>query len=117
MNPLLTILVFAIRVYRYVLSPVKTALLGAAGGCRHTPSCSQYGLEALQKHGTLRGCWLTVRRICRCHPWGGCGHDPVPEKKLKVSNSGLQVSRRADSPERYARTTFGAIDRRDRQLS
>lgn len=48
--------------------------------CRFTPSCSQYGIEALRRHGLLRGLWLTAGRILRCHPWGGSGADPVPEE-------------------------------------
>ncbi|MEL6541637.1 MAG: membrane protein insertion efficiency factor YidD [Pseudomonadota bacterium] len=46
--------------------------------CRFTPSCSQYAVEALTKHGALKGGWLTLKRLGRCHPWGGHGHDPVP---------------------------------------
>ena len=46
--------------------------------CRFTPTCSQYAVEALQKHGALKGGWLAAKRIGRCHPWGGSGHDPVP---------------------------------------
>ena len=46
--------------------------------CRYTPTCSQYGIEAIRKHGPLKGTWLAVKRICRCHPWGGSGYDPVP---------------------------------------
>jgi hypothetical protein len=61
-----------IRIYQYFLSP----LMGAA--CRYTPSCSQYGLEAIKKHGAFKGGWLTLKRIARCNPWGGHGHDPVP---------------------------------------
>ena len=48
------------------------------GHCRFAPSCSRYGLDALERHGALRGSWLTARRILRCHPWGGSGDDPVP---------------------------------------
>lgn len=47
--------------------------------CRFTPSCSQYAIEALERHGTLRGTALAARRIARCHPWGGSGYDPVPD--------------------------------------
>ena len=47
--------------------------------CRFAPTCSQYALEAVQRHGTGRGGWLAVKRVCRCHPWGGVGADPVPE--------------------------------------
>lgn len=46
--------------------------------CRFTPTCSQYAVEALSRYGALKGGWLTIKRICRCHPWGDCGHDPVP---------------------------------------
>lgn len=46
--------------------------------CRFTPSCSAYAIEAWRRHGVIRGSYLAVRRLLRCHPWGGCGHDPVP---------------------------------------
>ena len=49
--------------------------------CRYVPSCSQYAREAVETHGAMRGSWLAARRIARCHPWGGHGHDPVPEKR------------------------------------
>jgi putative membrane protein insertion efficiency factor len=61
-----------IKLYQYLLSP----MLGAS--CRYTPTCSQYGIEAIKKHGAFKGGWLTLKRIGRCHPWGGHGHDPVP---------------------------------------
>lgn len=61
-----------IRIYQHVISP----LLGRS--CRFTPSCSHYGVEAIQKYGPFKGGWLTVKRIGRCNPWGGHGHDPVP---------------------------------------
>jgi hypothetical protein len=61
-----------IRLYQLVLSP----LLGPK--CRYTPTCSHYAMEAIRKYGPLKGCWLAMRRIGRCHPWGGHGHDPVP---------------------------------------
>lgn len=46
--------------------------------CRYSPSCSQYAIEALTKYGPIKGGWLAAKRLMRCHPWGGCGHDPVP---------------------------------------
>jgi uncharacterized protein len=61
-----------IRFYQHALSPYL------APACRFTPSCSHYGTEAIRKHGPLKGGMLTIRRIGRCHPWGGHGHDPVP---------------------------------------
>ncbi len=53
---------------------------GRPSPCRYDPSCSSYAYEALECHGAARGTWLAVRRICRCHPWGGHGWDPVPER-------------------------------------
>ena len=61
-----------IKLYQLIISP----WLG--NQCRYTPTCSQYGIEALQKYGPLKGLWLTIKRIARCNPWGGHGHDPVP---------------------------------------
>jgi putative membrane protein insertion efficiency factor len=61
-----------IRLYQILLSPI----LGAS--CRYTPTCSQYGVEAIRKYGPFKGGWLTLKRIGRCNPWGGHGHDPVP---------------------------------------
>lgn len=66
------LLVLTVRLYQGAVSPHLPA------SCRYTPTCSQYAVEALRKHGTLKGSWLALRRICRCHPWGGSGHDPVP---------------------------------------
>ena len=78
MNPAQHILIFGVRLYRWVLSPLQTCLFGPLARCRFTPSCSEYALEALRRHGALAGAWLAVKRIARCHPWGSCGHDPVP---------------------------------------
>ena len=65
--------VFLIRFYQVCLSPLK-----GGPSCRFTPTCSQYALEAFRKYGPFKGLYLTVRRILRCHPWGGHGYDPVP---------------------------------------
>ncbi len=64
--------ILLIRFYQYVISP----WLGPK--CRYTPTCSQYSLEAFKKYGIFKGFWLTIKRISRCHPWGGHGYDPVP---------------------------------------
>jgi len=72
------ILISLVRLYRWTLSPLKNLLFGPLGRCRFEPSCSAYALEALRQHGPARGGWMALRRLCRCHPWGGCGHDPVP---------------------------------------
>ena len=69
-----------IRAYQLVLSP----LIGPS--CRFYPSCSQYGIEAIDTHGALRGTWLTIKRISRCHPWHEGGFDPVPGRCLKHSH-------------------------------
>tara|TARA_B110000003_G_scaffold102358_1_gene104572 strand:- start:125 stop:346 length:222 start_codon:yes stop_codon:yes gene_type:complete len=66
------IFIVPIKFYQILISP----LLGP--NCRFTPTCSQYTIEAIQKYGPLKGGWLGFKRILRCHPWGGCGHDPVP---------------------------------------
>lgn len=73
-SPLVQMLRGGIMVYRYAISP----LLGPH--CRYRPSCSAYALEALTQHGALRGSGFAIRRICRCHPWGGSGYDPVPPR-------------------------------------
>jgi putative membrane protein insertion efficiency factor len=67
-----------IRLYQILISPPLHFLLGPLAGCRFTPSCSEYTLQAVRLHGVFRGGWLGLRRIARCNPWGGSGHDPVP---------------------------------------
>ncbi len=66
------LLIAPIRFYQRAISP----LLPPA--CRFTPTCSQYAVEAIQKHGPIKGLYLALRRLLRCHPWGGSGYDPVP---------------------------------------
>lgn len=73
------VLLFFIRLYRLVFSLAQIFLFGGSCGCRFTPTCSQYAAEAIRHHGALAGGLLAMKRICRCHPWGDCGHDPVPE--------------------------------------
>lgn len=68
------ILLIPIRFYQRCISPLTPP------SCRYTPTCSQYAVEALQKHGPLKGLWLAIRRLLRCHPWGGFGYDPVPDE-------------------------------------
>jgi len=64
--------VILIRFYQISISPLFPPR------CRYFPTCSQYALEALEKHGLIRGGWLTIKRIASCNPWGGSGYDPVP---------------------------------------
>ena len=74
MRPVTAALQSGVRGYRALT-------VGRVSPCRFDPTCSAYALEALERHGAARGTWLTVRRIARCHPWGGTGWDPVPERK------------------------------------
>jgi putative membrane protein insertion efficiency factor len=66
------LLILLIRVYQYTLSPY----IGRS--CRYTPTCSVYSIEAIKKHGAIKGGWLATKRIGSCNPWGGSGYDPVP---------------------------------------
>ncbi len=71
-SPLSLLLIGLIRLYRLVPKRQDT--------CRYHPTCSAYGLEAVRVHGGIKGGWLTIRRLSRCHPWGGTGIDPVPPR-------------------------------------
>ncbi|HXG79263.1 MAG TPA: membrane protein insertion efficiency factor YidD [Methyloceanibacter sp.] len=82
------LLLAPIMAYRYTLS----ALAGAH--CRHLPTCSDYAREAIEKNGAWKGGWLTLARLCRCHPWGSSGYDPVPD---------LSRERHRFAPWRYGR--------------
>ena len=66
------LLVGLVKIYQYTISPILPK------SCRYTPSCSAYSVEALKKHGPIKGLWLTLKRIVSCNPWGGHGYDPVP---------------------------------------
>lgn len=66
------VMIGLIRLYQMTLSP----LIGRS--CRYTPTCSNYGIEAIRKYGPFKGGWLTIKRILSCNPWGGSGYDPVP---------------------------------------
>jgi putative membrane protein insertion efficiency factor len=76
------VLAAAVRGYRWVRRNIRPGL----PTCRYIPSCSAYGLEALETHGAVRGSWLALRRVCRCHPWGGHGYDPVPEARRSAAS-------------------------------
>jgi len=65
------VLLFLIKLYQLILSPLLPR------NCRHIPSCSEYAKEAISYHGPIKGVWLSTKRICRCHPWGSYGYDPV----------------------------------------
>lgn len=73
MSPMAFVVSLPIRAYRLIGSP------WVGHGCRFQPTCSAYAMEALEKHGAFRGTWLVLRRIGRCHPWGGSGIDNVPD--------------------------------------
>lgn len=78
MNGLLQLLSWPLRLlvwlYKYTISPLLP------NACRYSPTCSDYMLQALKIWGPFKGTWLGIKRISRCHPWGGHGHDPVPTK-------------------------------------
>lgn len=71
------------KLYYWLVSP----WLG--NRCRFVPSCSEYAHQALNQHGAVKGLWFTFRRLCRCHPWGGHGHDPVPQAETKKQTKDL----------------------------
>jgi len=91
-NPAQHILIFAICAYRWTISPAQAFLFGPAAGCRFTPTCSQYALVAIHARGALTGSALAAKRICRCHPWGGCGHDPVPKAETRAPKPEIGIA-------------------------
>lgn len=88
-----TLILGLIRFYRKGISPFTPP------SCRYTPTCSAYAMEAVERHGALRGTWLAARRILRCHPWGGWGYDPVP-----LPTAGAEAPAGGRSPEGEGRT-------------
>ena len=85
-NVLTWILLLPVYFYRAVISPLMPP------SCRYTPTCSQYTIEALKKHGPFRGFYLSVKRIISCNPWGGSGYDPVPDPKPKKRKPKAEVN-------------------------
>ncbi len=73
------LLILPIRIYQWTISP----LIGPR--CRYQPTCSHYMVEAIQEWGIFKGLWLGIKRIGRCHPWGGHGYDPIPKRDLPPS--------------------------------
>ncbi|XOV67215.1 MAG: membrane protein insertion efficiency factor YidD [Fluviicola sp.] len=70
-------IILLVKIYQWIISPLIPQ------SCRYTPTCSVYMIEAIRVWGPLKGTWLGLKRIASCHPWGGHGHDPVPERKKK----------------------------------
>ncbi|MBD5268068.1 MAG: membrane protein insertion efficiency factor YidD [Bacteroides sp.] len=88
MTLLSRLLILSIRFYQICISPMFPP------ACRFTPSCSAYAIEAIRVHGALRGSLLAIRRILRCHPWGGSGYDPVPPvNNLSITRQKTRFSR------------------------
>lgn len=73
-------LLLLVRLYQWIISPLFPP------SCRFTPTCSSYMIQAIQVWGPFKGVWLGVKRLAKCHPRGGCGYDPVPEKNKSKSN-------------------------------
>lgn len=86
------VLSLPVRAYRTFISP----LLGT--NCRYAPSCSAYAVEALMTQGAIRGTWLATRRICRCHPWGGSGYDPVPPASNRAPGPSVPSAKERSCP-------------------
>ena len=82
--------ILPIRLYQLGISPLLPP------SCRFVPTCSAYAIEAITRHGLLRGGWLTLCRLARCHPWGGSGYDPVPPARRRLAEP---VSHRSTTPD------------------
>jgi putative membrane protein insertion efficiency factor len=88
-----------IRFYQRILSPMLKAAAGPAAGCRYSPTCSNYFLQAVDLHGPFHGSWIGICRIFRCHPWGGSGYDPVPPPRNPDSRP--HAASNHDDPPRF----------------
>ncbi len=98
MNPFKYIVLALLQVYRWIVSPAKIFLFGPGARCRFTPTCSQYALQAVKTHGALSGGWLATKRVCRCHPWGGAGYDPVPDATVDANQPGAPAHSGTHAP-------------------
>lgn len=74
------IFIFPVKIYQWVISPVLPQ------SCRYDPTCSNYMITAIKEWGPIKGSWMGIKRISSCHPWGGMGHDPVPENPKRKRN-------------------------------
>jgi uncharacterized protein len=90
------IFILPVKLYQWILSP----WLGTH--CRHTPTCSQYMIESIEIHGPSKGMWLGFKRLCRCHPWGTQGYDPVPPAAKRTGEQNLNQTKRVEP---YAETS------------
>jgi uncharacterized protein len=95
-DPVRWLLVGFLRAYRLLISPLYGQV------CRYHPSCSAYALESVTVHGSVRGSWLAVRRLGRCHPWAAGGYDPVPPRHAEVPDSSRALAGTSHSPQQGA---------------
>ncbi|MCL4107238.1 UNVERIFIED_CONTAM: hypothetical protein GTU68_017122 [Idotea baltica] len=89
------ILVILVRLYQVFISAPLHFLTGPMSGCRYMPTCSQYFIDAVRVHGSVRGAWMGIKRVLSCNPWGGIGYDPVPgwEEYVNSDPSGANLTK------------------------